>query len=339
MATLQKHTTEKAQVTETRLRLLSQDDVDDSDRQLTPKQRSRRVRFVLGAVLGLNLFVAFAKIGFGLLSGSLAMTADGFHSLMDGLGNVVALVGVAIAARPPDPNHAYGHDRYETLTSLGVAGLMLLALFGLVQGAWSRLQSGNVPDVTAISFVVMLVTLAVNVFVTLWERREARRLSSSILLADARQTGSDIFVSLSVIGSLVAVQLGVGQADAGITVFIAGAIAWGAWSIVRDASLVLTDATATEPDIIEGVVRSVPGVIGTHNIRSRRGEGRIWVDLHLQVEPDMRVDAAHDIASQVARRVEAALRDPADVTVHVEPADDQHLREERGYDPLVARHR
>lgn len=304
-----------------------------------PRQRSRRVRFVLGAVLGLNLFVAVAKIGFGLLSGSLAMTADGFHSLMDGLGNVVGLVGMVVAARPPDPNHAYGHDRYETLTSLGVAGLMLLALFGLVQGAWSRLQSGNVPDVTAISFLVMLVTLGINVFVTLWERREAKQLSSSILLADARHTSSDILVSLSVIASLIAVQLGVGRADAAVTLLIAGAIAWGAWSIVRDASLVLTDATASEPTRIEQAARSVPGVMGTHNIRSRRGEGRSWVDLHVQVDPGLRVDSAHEIASRVAQRVEAMLGDPSDVTVHVEPADDLHLREERGYDPLVAHKR
>lgn len=304
--------------------------------RIDPRQRTRRVRFVLGAVLGLNLIVAFAKIGFGLLSGSLAMTADGFHSLMDGLGNVVGLVGIAVSARPPDPNHAYGHDRYETLTSLGIAGLMLLALFGLAQGAWSRLQSGNIPDVTAISFAVMLVTLAINVFVTVWERREARKLSSSLLLADARQTSSDILVSLSVIASLIAVRMGVGSADAGVTLLIVGAIAWGAWSIVRDASLVLTDATATQPQTIEQAVRTVSGVVGTHNIRSRRGEGRIWVDLHLQVDPGLRVDAAHEIASQVAQRVEAALGDPADVTVHVEPADDLHLREERGYDPLVA---
>lgn len=298
-----------------------------------PAARQHGVRRVLLAVLVLNLLVAGAKLAFGLLSGSLAMTADGFHSLLDGMGNVVALVGIVVASRPPDPNHAYGHSRYETLTSLGVAGMMLLALFGLVQGAWSRLQSGSEPDVTALSFVVMLATLAVNVFVTLWERRAARRLSSTLLLADARHTTSDILVSLSVIGSLVAVALGVGWADAAITFAIAGAIAWGAWQIVRDASLVLTDATAGEPDAIAAAALAVPGVIGTHNVRSRGGEGRVWVDLHIQVAPQMPVDRAHDIASAVAQNVERELQRPADVTVHVEPADERHLRDERGYDP------
>jgi cation diffusion facilitator family transporter len=295
--------------------------------------RQRRVRFVLVVVLLLNLAVATAKIVLGLLIGSLAVTADGFHSLLDGSSNVIALVGVAVAARPPDPNHAYGHHRYETLASLAVAGLMLLALFGLVQGAWSRLQTGSVPEVVPAAFVVMVLTLAVNIFVTLWERREGRRLSSSLLLADARHTTSDILVSLSVIASLVAVRLGVGWADAGIALLIGAAIAWGAWSIVRDASLVLTDATAGAAAEIAAAVTSVPGVRGTHNIRSRGGEGRVWVDLHIQVDPAMRVDDAHDIASAVAQRVEAQFGDPTDVTVHVEPANPRHLRDERGYDP------
>lgn len=298
------------------------------------RERERGIRSVLLAVLVLNLAVALAKIAFGFISGSIAMVADGLQSTSDGLGNVIGLIGMAITARPPDPNHAYGHHRYETLTSLGIAGLMLLTLFGLVQSAWSRLQSGSTPDVSTMSFIVMGVTLAINVFVTLWERRAARRLSSTLLMADARHTTSDIFVSISVIASLVAVKLGYGWADAGITFLIAGAIAWGAWSIVRDASLVLTDATVAEAGMIADVVRSVPGVRGTHNIRTRGAEGYVWVDLHVQVDPGLPVTDAHEIASAVARRVEAEIGDPADVTVHIEPADERHLRDQRGHDPL-----
>lgn len=302
--------------------------------RVTTGERHREIRVVLLAVLALNMAVAVAKIAFGLISGSIAMVADGFQSTSDGLGNVIGLIGMAITARPPDPNHAYGHHRYETLTSLGIAALMLLTLFGLVQSAWSRLQSGSTPEVTTLSFVVMGVTLAVNIFVTLWERRAARRLSSTLLMADARHTTSDIFVTIAVIASLIAVKLGYGWADAGITFIIAGAIAWGAWSIVRDASLVLTDAVAAEAAEIAAAVRSVPGVRGTHNIRTRGAEGYVWVDLHVQVDPGLPVSDAHDIASAVARRIEDQIGDPADVTVHIEPADERHLRAERGHDPL-----
>ncbi len=304
-------------------------------RPASPAGRTREIRHVLAIILVLNLLVAAAKILFGLLSGSLAIAADGFHSVLDASGNVVALVGVSVAARPPDPNHPYGHHRYETLTSLGIAALMLLALFALVQQAWDRLQSGGAPDVSTASFVVMLVTLAINLTVTIWERRVGRRLSSSLLLADARHTTSDIYVSLSVIGALAAVGLGYAWADAAITFLIALAIAWGAWVIVRDATFVLSDAAAAVPEQIAATVLAIPGVRGTHNIRSRGGEGWTWVDLHIQVDPAMTVDASHAIASVVARRVEEELGQPADVTVHVEPADEVHLGEERGHDPYA----
>ena len=138
--------------------------------------------------------------------------------------------------------------------------------------------------------------------------------------------------SLAVIVSLALVELGVGRADALVALAIAAAIAWGAWTIVRDASLVLSDATAASQERIARAARDVSGVRGAHNIRSR-GEGNVWVDLHIQVDPSMPVDRAHEIASEVAERVEAEIGDPADVTVHVEPADERHLREERGYVP------
>jgi cation diffusion facilitator family transporter len=300
---------------------------------VSPLARQRRVRFILVAVLVLNLGVAVAKITMGVIIGSLAMSADGLHSLLDGASNVVALIGLAIASRPPDPNHPYGHHRFETLTSFGIASFMLLALFGIVQGAWERVQTGGAPDVSWLAFAIMGVTLVINVFVTTWERRAGRELRSSLLIADSRHTLTDIFVSLSVIGSLLAVWFGLGWADLAVSAGIAGAIGWGAWTIVRDASLSLSDVAVRESGDIEQVVMSVPGVQGTHNIRSRGAENRAWVDLHIQVDPELNVNQAHDIASDVARRVEDEFKRPTDVTVHIEPADDHHLRTNRGYAP------
>jgi cation diffusion facilitator family transporter len=187
--------------------------------------------------------------------------------------------------------------------------------------------------VTAISFVVMFSTLVVNIGVTTWERRAAARLSSSILLADARHTGSDVFVTLSVIVGLIAVGLGLTWADVVLALVVAAVIAWSAWKIVREAALSLSDEAVASTEQIEQAARSVAGVRGIHNIRTRGGEGMIWVDLHIQVDPAMHVDQAHDIASDVAASIEAELGETADVTVHIEPADPTHLRPERGYNP------
>lgn len=295
-------------------------------------ERMDRVRFVLLVILGLNVAVALAKITVGLLIGSLAMSADGAHSLLDGAANVVALVGIAIASRPPDLEHPYGHSRFETLTSLAIAGFMLLALFGILQGAWSRFQSGNAPEITVLAFFVMIATLAINLGVTTWERREAKRLSSSILAADARHTLSDVLVSLSVLASFGLVSIGLEEADLAVSLIIVGVIAWGAWQIVRDATLTLTDTAVETPAEIREAVLAVDGVRGAHAIRSRGGEGLVWVDLHIQVDPSLSVEEGHEIASQVAETVEDQFGRPADVTVHVEPATSHHLQQTRRYE-------
>lgn len=293
--------------------------------------RQREVRKILLLVLVLNVAVAGAKITLGLSIGSLAMSADGFHSLLDGLSNVVALIGLAFASRPPDSDHPYGHHRFETLTSLAIASFMLLALFGILQGAWTRLQTGGTPEITGLAFAVMGITIGINLFVTTWERRAGKRLNSTLLIADSRHTLTDVFVSFSVIGSLVAVWLGLVWADLVVSIGIAAAIGWGAWSIVRDAGLALSDVAVRDADEVERIVMSVTGVKGTHNIRSRGAEGRVWIDLHIQVDPDLNVEEAHDISSEVARTLETEFNRPSDVTVHIEPADGHHLRNERGY--------
>jgi cation diffusion facilitator family transporter len=296
-------------------------------------QRVRTIQRVLVGVLLLNVAVAAAKLGYGLYSNSLSMTADGLNSLLDGASNVVGLIGLAVAARPPDPNHPYGHRRFETLTSLAIALFMILALFEIVQGSIHRLQNNEKPEVTLISFVVMIGTLLVNLIVTSWERRVGRRLGSSILLADARHTASDVFVTLSVITGLIAVRLGFDWADIALAFVVAGVLAWAAWLIVREAALSLSDVAVASTDLIERAARTVAGVRGIHNIRTRGGEGMNWVDLHIQVDPEMHVDQAHEIASEVAAHIEREIGETSDVTVHIEPADPSHLRPERGYNP------
>jgi cation diffusion facilitator family transporter len=288
---------------------------------------------VLLAILGLNFIVAAGKIVVGMMSNSLSMTADGIHSLMDGASNVVGLVGIAAASRPPDPNHPYGHRRFETITSLGIALFLLLALQQILQGAWSRWQDRDEPTITTLNFVVMVAAMSVSLGVTLWERRAGQRLNSSILTADARHTASDVAISLTVIAGFVLVRMGYPIADLILALFIAGAIAWAAWQIIRDAALSLSDVAVHSARDIDRVARAVAGVRGVHNIRTRGGDGMTWIDMHIQVDPDMPVDDAHDISSTVAARVEAEVGEPADVTVHIEPATSKHLRPERNFQP------
>ncbi|MEZ4523022.1 MAG: cation diffusion facilitator family transporter [Thermomicrobiales bacterium] len=296
------------------------------------RERTARVRLVLAVILVLNVAVAVAKLGVGLLAGSLAMIADGFASLLDGASNVLGLIGVTVAARPADPDHPYGHHRFEVLAMLGIAAFMLLTLAEIVDRVWGRIFGGSAPDIGPLAVGVMLVTLAINIGVTIWERREGKNLESPILLADARHTLSDVLVSTSVLISFVFVRLGFGLADIVATFVIAGFIAYGAWQIVREATTSLSDSAVENAERIRDAAVAVEGVEGAHAIRSRDGGSRAWVDLHIQVDPQLSVATGHEIASEVAEAVEDRLGRPADVVVHVEPATPYHLSQLRSYE-------
>lgn len=290
------------------------------------EHRTRSIRRVLVVVLGLNLLVAAAKLGYGVASGSVAMSADGVQSLLDGFANVVGLVGIAVASRPPDRDHPYGHERYETLASMAIAVLMTLGVVEIVGTAIDRWRSGEQPTVTAFSFAVLLGTMAVNAAVSWWERREARRLHSDLLAADARQTASDVLVSGAVILGLAGQRLGITRADAAVSLLVAGTIAWAAWGIVRDASLVLTDAAPENPEGLLAAVLAAPGVVTAHNLRLRSSGGRLWVDVHVTVDPDLSVRAAHEVANGVEAAIRDATGAATQATVHVEPAEPPHTR-------------
>lgn len=284
--------------------------------------RIRSVRLVLWAILGLNLAVAAAKYVYGVATASIAMQADGFHSLFDGTSNVIGLIGVAVATRPPDRDHPYGHAKYETFAAAAIGAMLLLASWKVGSAAWRRLfDGGEAPRVDAGSFAVMVVTLAVNVGVAVWERRMGRTLRSELLVADASHTGSDILVSLGVLAGLAAVRLGWPLADPLLALLVAVAILWTAGQVLRQADVALSDtARLPVPDVCS-VVLGVPGVLGCHSVRTRGTAAAIYVDLHVQVDPAVTVAEGHRIAETVERAVCDRFPEAADVLAHLEPYD------------------
>src|SRR5205809_1569446 len=166
---------------------------ETTDRAL---ERRDRIARVLWGILWLNLAVAVAKLAYGWRSHAIAMTADGIHSLLDGSSNIVALVGVAVARKPPDSNHPYGHRKYETFAALGVAAMMFFGCMEILAAALERWRHPRLVDITGSGFVVLIATIVVNLFVATIERREGRRLQSELLASDAAHTGSDVLASL-----------------------------------------------------------------------------------------------------------------------------------------------
>jgi cation diffusion facilitator family transporter len=285
-------------------------------------QHYSRIRYILILVLILNWLVALAKILYGLFSRSVSITADGFHSLADGASNIIGLIGINFACQPKDIDHPYGHRKYETFFSLGIAALLFIISFNLLKEGIKRLSQPITPQIDIVSFAVMLVTLAINIAVMKYEQRKAKFLQSDILLSDSLHTRADIFTSLSVIIALVAIKLGYTILDPLATLVIVLFIVRSGYQIAKQSSRVLCD-TAAILDIkkITDIVLGIKGVKTCHKIRTRGRSDDVYLDLHVQVSPDMHIDNAHKISYAIEEAIKQNIPQITDVVVHMEPKE------------------
>jgi cation diffusion facilitator family transporter len=281
--------------------------------------QSAGVRRVLWITLALNVAVSAGKVLVGHLSGSLAMVADGYHSLVDGSNNVIGLIVAAFAFRPPDPDHPYGHRKFETAAT-GLIGLALLTLaWEVLSGVLARTSKPALPEIGPLNWAVMAITIGVNLFVSWYEAREGRRLKSAFLVADATHTRADLYVSLGVVLSFLAALAGLGWADPVVAVAIAAVIAWQATQILLSAFNVLTDRAVIPAEMLEPLASAVPGVLRIHDIRTRGRRDAVYVDLTVHLDGGMSLNQAHDVADRIEAELQKAHPEIVDVVVHLEP--------------------
>jgi cation diffusion facilitator family transporter len=298
--------------------------VADPDRQsvlTTPNPASRydEVRSVLVRILFLNLAIAFAKIGYGYTSGAISILSDGFHSMTDAASNIAALVGLRVARKPPDANHPYGHRKYETLAAAMIVLFLAIAMIEIAQTAFERFRSGSSPAITQLSFLVMAVTLAINVRVVRFEQRAGERLSSELLLADAHHTRSDVFTSIAVMIALAGTAAGYRLFDPAAALLVVVFIGHACFEIARDAARILSDEIVISEDDVRQVVQSVPSVLGCHQIRSRGSADHVFLDLHVWLDGGTPLREAHTVSHKVKDLLMERFPQIADAIIHIEP--------------------
>ena len=287
------------------------------------EERFQKIRRVLIYVLILNWGVAAAKLFYGWVIRSASMKADGFHSFSDGASNLLGLLGIWIASRPIDRSHPYGHKKFETLTSIIISGLLFFVCLNVVREGVIRFLHPVVPAVSVKSFLVMGVTLAINIGVMIYESRRGKALGSDVLVADALHTRADIFTSSSVIITLIGIKLGYPILDPIATLIIAFFIGHAAVGILKESSRVLSDGVAIRTEEIEKVVLSIRGVKECHKVRSRGRPDDIHIDLHVLVDPDMDVHKAHHLSYAIENKIRRDFQGVTDVVVHMEPLEEK----------------
>ena len=280
---------------------------------------------VLWVILFLNFGVAAAKIAMGTFINSQSMTADGFHSLTDGSSNIIGIIGIAVAAKPVDEDHPYGHKKYETLAALFIVAMLAFLGFKIISEAITKFMNPVTPEISTASFIVMIVTLCINIFVTRYEHRKGVELGSTILVSDAMHTKSDIYVTIGVIATLVAIKLGAPPfVDAIASVVVAGFIMHAAYEIFSSASGILVDSQALDTESIEKIAMALAGVKGVHKIRSRGTPDECYVDMHVQADAHMSLEESHRLMHEIEDAIRDELNCDAQVIIHIEPSEEEN---------------
>lgn len=278
------------------------------------------VQKILLYTLVLNLLVVVGKIIVGWIANSLAVISDGIHSSVDSANNIVGLTVIYYASRPPDKDHHYGHGKFESLAAVGLAGLLFFTCYELSARAIGRLlgHTSAMTEVSALTFTVMIVTLAINAWVAWYEYRRGQQLNSHFLKADAIHTRSDIFVTTSVIGGLIGVRAGVVWLDAAMALAVAVMIAYNGYRIFAESAPSLVDASPVVPERIEELALSVPGVLRCERIRARGQEGRMFIEMVVVVQ-NHDLHGAHAATELIEAKLDKEFGH-CDTTIHVEPA-------------------
>ena len=286
-----------------------------------------RIRRVLLITLALNLLVMAIKATLGLLTNSLSLLADALHSVTDSANNVLGLIASHFARPEPDRQHPYGHQKFDALGALGIAVFLAIACFEILQGAVERILSpeNKAIEISPPQLALLLVVLGVNIFVAVYEGHVGRHLGSSILIADAKHTTSDIWVTVLVIVGLTGVWLGAALdlpqlqwLDVVLSLPVALLVFRSGYQVLRENLPWLVDEMAVAPEAIRDVAMQVPGVLNCHDIASRGVVGRqAFIEMHIVVDaPD--VATAHKITEKIEARLEAKFS-PVRISIHIEP--------------------
>lgn len=291
------------------------------------------VRKVLIITLLLNLFVMTLKAVVGSWTGSLSLIADALHSVTDSANNILGLIASRFSSPEPDRDHPYGHQKFEAVGALGIAAFLGIACFEILQGAVERILNGGQPvTISPSQLWLLLIVLGVNIFVAFYERHVGQRVGSPILIADAKHTMSDVWVTITVLAGLIGVWQGgvlnlpqLQLLDVILAFPVALLVFRSGWSVLKDNLPWLVDEMAIAPEAIHAIALSVPGVINCHDIASRGLLGRqVFIEMHLIVDAKD-VETAHRITEEVEARLEQKFS-PVRILIHVEPPSYQSER-------------
>ena len=303
--------------------------MDIDDQRSERGRATRRVAVVSGLV---NLFLGLAQILIGLVANSAALVADGVHSASDLLSDLLVWFAARHAAQAPDKDHPYGHGRFETAATLGLGILLALVALGIVWNGIERLFDADRPIPGQIALLVAFVGILAKESLYWYTLAVARRLNSEMLRANAWHHRSDAISSVVVLIGVGGAVMGFSYMDAIAAIVVGLMVAKIGWDLGWSAMTELVDTALDEAQVTEAmrVIMGIDGVRSVHMLRTRRHGAEASADVHVQVAPRLSVSEGHMISQAVEDRLVERVGSITDVTVHIDPEDDEDAPACRG---------
>ncbi len=285
-----------------------------------------------------NILLSAGKLFFGVLAGSAALIADGFHSLADVLSDVGILLALKASARPPDQNHPYGHHSFETLGAIVVAMFMLGTAAMISKSAIENLIRGEYLHPEWPALAATLASVVIKEIMARYTLRAGRLHNSPALLANGAMHRSDVISSLAAAVGIAGAMLGFEILDSIGALVISLFILKMGIDLMRENVMALMDTMPDEELVakIEAAARSVGCVQDVLSLHVRQRGSWYLADIRIAVHPDHTIESAHDIAHATEDHIRHAVEKVAGVFVHVEPGDRDNYQHCRDHPALVA---
>jgi cation diffusion facilitator family transporter len=282
---------------------------------------------IIGAII--DFLLGVAKIMVGLIANSQALVADGVHSLSDLATDFVVLYAAKHSSQDADEDHPYGHGRIETVATVGLGVALVIVAVGIIVDAIQRMldpESLVVPGFWAL--VIAAISVVSKEAIYQYTMVVARRYRSKMLEANAWHSRSDAISSIVVLVGIAGSMAGYHYLDAVAAIGVGLMIAKIGWDLCFHSIRELVDTALEEERVtaIKSSILAVDGVVSLHILRTRRMGSDALVDVHIQVQPDISVSEAHYISERVRLAVIKEIEEVADVMVHIDPEDDEHIQ-------------
>ena len=283
----------------------------------------------LAGVVGLicNALLFAVKAAVGIAMHSISVTADAFNNLSDAASSVIGLVGVKLAGKPADKEHPFGHGRMEYITALVVSFLVIEVGLTFFKDAFSRIWNPQKLEFQFISVLILVLSIGVKLWMSLFNRKLGKRIDSKVMLATAADAVGDVITTSATVISLLFFYFTGINIDGVIGVCVSLVVIWAGIGIAKDTLKPLLGEPTSSADYekITRFVESYDGIIGSHDlIVHNYGPGRNMASIHAEVPNDVDIEESHEIIDRIER--DAISQIGVFLVIHMDPVETKNER-------------